>query len=109
MLVLTGCQQNNARAIIGHTYGQIVSDTQLLAIYFSPKGSASIQYVDKSNDININTSNFDYNIKGNTVDIFYDNSDFWISGVQGTIFMHLTYSPEEDALYYLSDVIYRLD
>lgn len=107
LLFSTGCQQNSARSIIGHTYAYVESNTQMLSLYFSSNGSVSVQYVNGS-DV-INSSNFTYKIKDYNVEIYFDKSDYWISSAQGTIFVNLMYSPEDDTLHYLGDVLYRVN
>ena len=55
------------------------------------------------------TSHFTYDIQGDDVEIYYDYSNYWIETAKGELFMHLTYDPIDDVLYYLGDRMSRLD
>lgn len=103
---LTGCQKNSAKEIIGHTYG-MSSSVESYMFYFSPSGIVTYTY-SAGGQID-NNSHFTYDIVGDDVEIFFDSSTFWIPEARGTLFVHLTYYPEEDVLRYLSDVLCRLD
>lgn len=103
---LTGCQKNSAEEIIGHTYG-MSSSVESYMFYFSPSGIVTYTY-SAGGQID-NNSHFTYDIVGDDVEIFFDSSTFWIPEARGTLFVHLTYYPEEDVLRYLSDVLCRLD
>ena len=107
VLVFTGCESNNAKQIIGHTYAWVGSSTQMLSVYFSPSGSAVVHIVN-GNDYS-DTPHYIYDIIGNNVEIRYDYSYYWKDEYQGTIYLHLTYYPEEDVLRYMEDVLYRVD
>ena len=107
-ITFTSCEgQKNARSIIGHTFGLIESSTSYLTIYFSKSGNANVDF--KSGDQSLITSHFTYDIKGDDVEIYYDYSDYWIETAKGELFIHLTYDPVDDVLYYLGDRMSRLD
>lgn len=106
VFTFTGCQKNSAKEIIGHTYG-VTSSTESYMFYFSPSGVVTYTYL---NGVEvINNSHFTYEIMGDNVEVYFDYSSFWLPEAQGTLFVHLTYYPEEDVLRYLTDVLYRLD
>lgn len=105
--IFTGCTNNNAKSIIGHTYAWVGSSTEMLSIYFSPSGHAVIHSI--SGNESFNTSHFIYNIEGYTVEICYDYSDYWVEDAKGTIIMALTYNPDDDTLRYLGDVLHRAE
>ena len=106
LIGFTGCQKKCAKEIIGHTYGKS-SSTERVSFYFSPSGTVTYSYYGETGIVN--SPHFLYNIVGDDVEVFYDSSSFWLPEVQGTLFIHLTYDPEEDVLRYLSDVLCRLD
>ena len=104
----TGCEgRKSAKAIIGHTYGIIESSTSYMTIYFSRSGNATVNF--QNNNQGYQTSHFEYDIKGDDVEIYYDHSDYWIETARGELFLHLTYDPVDDALYYLGDKMTRID
>jgi hypothetical protein len=107
MLSLTGCDTRSARDIVGHTYGAIDSSTEFMTIYFSKSGNATINY-SRSNE-RFNTSHFTYEIVGDDVEIYYDLSDYWIDSVQGEMYLHMTYYPEQDELHFMHEVFTRID
>ena len=106
ILTLTGCESWGARSIIGHTYG-IIESSNSFTIYFSKSGSANITYLDGDESFII--SHLTYDIKGDDVEIYHDYSDYWIETAKGELFMHLIYFPELDELYYIGDVLKRID
>lgn len=107
VFIFTSCESNNAKQIIGHTYAMVESSTNMLSIYFSPSGSAVVHLI--QDGVSSNTPHYIYHIKGNTVEICCNYSNYWKEEYQGTIVLALTYHPEEDALYYITDVLYRVD
>ncbi len=106
LIGFTGCQKNSAKEIIGHTYG-MSSSVESYMFYFSPSGIVTYTY-SAGGQID-NNSHFTYDIVGDDVEIYFDSSSLWLPEARGTLFVHLTYDPEEDVLRYLSDVLYRLD
>ena len=104
----TGCEgRKSARSIIGHTFGYIESPTMYMTIYFSRSGNATVEV--KNGAQSFQTSHFEYDIKGDDVEIYYDYSNYWIETARGELYIHLTYDPVDDVLVYLGDRMTRLD
>ena len=107
-ITFTSCEnQKTAKSIIGHTFGVIESSTSYMTIYFSKSGNATVDF--RSKNQSLMTSHFTYDIQGDDVEIYYDYSNYWIETAKGELFMHLTYDPIDDVLYYLGDRMSRLD
>lgn len=107
-ICLTSCEgQKSAKSIIGHTYGLIKSSTSYVTIYFSRSGNATVNL--KNDSQSYQTSHFEYDIKGDDVEIYYDYSDYWIETARGELYLHLTYDPIDDVLLYLGERMTRID
>ena len=108
IISFTSCDgQKSAKSIIGHTYGIIESSTSYMTIYFSRSGNATVNF--QNNNQGYQTSHFEYDIKGDDVEIYYDYSDYWIETAKGELFLHLTYDPVDDVLVCLGDRMTRID
>ena len=95
-----------ANSIKGHSYFAGTSNDGK-KIYFSPSGAAEITFYDQGSTTTFKHLN--YIIKGETVEIYHDYSDYWKLEAQGTLAEHYVYDKKTDIL--VSDeglVLHRL-
>lgn len=101
----TSCEnQNEARAIIGHSYCLYVDDANWETLYFSPTGSAKLDYCNKGTTSSY--THLTYKIQKCNVEVYYDYSTFWKETARGELLGAFTYMPEQDYLIGSNNGIY---
>ena len=114
-MVVAGCSNSSvneptvtksAVAIKGHTYGS--SDASgYVNFYFASNFTASLTA--NVNGEFTSNSHMVYQIDGNNVDIYRDNSSYWDSSARNTLLYHMVYYPSEDKLVWNGVTFKRID
>lgn len=94
IMMLAGCGNENPadHPVVGHTYS-----TNTEQIYFAADGSAVLNSLD-ANGIWYEYPFFTYEIKGNKIEVYNDNSDNWKDSAKGKLNVTFTYKSNKDVL-----------
>lgn len=96
-IVFTSCEnQGAARAIIGHSY-ETHNSTEVDVIYFASSGAAQVSII-KSGVDPVLLSHLTYYIKGSTVEVYFDDHEFWKPEYRGELYVAFSYFAEGDYL-----------
>lgn len=97
---------DSASTVKGHTY-KYTKGSDYISMYFASNHVCS--YRASVNGTSVSTSNLTYMIDGNNVDVYTDNSTYWLENKRNTLLFHMIYSPSSDCLTCEDHVFCRYD